>query len=85
MGNGPRWGMGQRGIRSLTRIQAQRLTHTVPSQFLLPQSLEEAVLSLRLPDSERSSMKANCPGSRGTWVLDQAGLPKGPSASPSLP
>lgn len=40
-------GMGQRGTRFLTRIQAQKLTHTVPSQFLLPQSLEEAALSLR--------------------------------------
>ena len=49
--------MEQRGIRSLTRIQAQKLTHTVPSQFLLPGSLEEAAFSLgrvpRLLESEK--------------------------------
>lgn len=80
--------MGPRGIGSLTRIQAQKPTHTIPIPFLLPQSLE-AALSLRrvprLPESDSSSMTAKGPGSRGTWVLDRAGLPQGPSASPALP
>lgn len=42
-------GDGAGRLRSPTKIQAHKLTHTVPGQmlFLLPLSLEEATMSLR--------------------------------------
>lgn len=71
--------------QALTRIQAQKLTHTAPGHtlLLLPQSLEKATVSLRTGPRPSVSLKAESSSIKETGLrVEDLGLCLGPPSGP---